>query len=747
MKSNKKISGKKILLRYVLITLIITVGVISSLSVFYLKKYKQSENLKVSRMIAGNFAEKITFKFEKAILTSQLIAQIINNNNNISENLKNTLINILKSNKETEELFLFLGDISLLKNKKDIFLQDSSENYNFLSLIKTKNNIRYSNFVTNEIIINQPDLNKLLNSKSTLITEPFKINNGKKTENVIGFISPVRKKTKLTGFVAVCYKTKTFTSFISENKQTKCNFILLSPQKNIISQSGNIRNTGKNILNIHGKESELYNKSHLKNESFSGSVLKINPAGSESAFEFISSYNNPVNKGHTDLLIIFIISFIILFAGILFILYITNKIFEPFKKILSSVEKLSKGENIEESINSFQYEYKDAAENLNKISKYQDETAAFAEQIISENFDIALKERSKYDKSSKSLNKISKYLKDKKQKQTAKEKETSLQLWMRKGRFEISEAERYSSKDIEDLSFNIIRSIVNYIDALMGGIYLYDKNNEEISLVAAYAYDKQKHFNANFKPGEGIVGACVLEKKKVILSSIPEDYIKIATGLGSGRPSFIAVIPIFFKNEINAVIEVAFMNKPEDYKIEFIEQLSDSIGSWIDASLISTKTGELLSISQKQTQELAEKENELNKKVIELQEIQEKTAEINTRYESMLNAVNQTIMTVEYSLDGTINNCNSVYTKIMGFEPEDIKGKNVLEIVKDQSEELKETIEKVKKGNSVKKQVKRYTKNGEEKQLTATYTPYYDKDGKISQILFFAFDITNISNT
>jgi len=405
---------------------------------------------------------------------------------------------------------------------------------------------------------------------------------------------------------------------------------------------------------------------------------------------------------------------------------------------------LSKGAIPVENTENLPPEYKNTANNLNEISQFYNEISTFSEHIISGNFDIHLKERSEKDSPAKALNKISDYLKNKKQEQKTEEKETSRQLWMRKGRFEISEAERISSKDIGNLSYNIIRSVVNYIDALMGGIYLYDKENENIELISAYAYETQKHFNVSFKPGEGIVGACILEKKKVVLNNIPEDYIKIATGLGSGTPSFIAVIPIVFKNEINAAVEVAFMNKPEDYKIEFIEQLSDSIGAWIDASLVSTKTGELLEMSQKQTQELAEKEDELNKKVTELQEIQEKTAEINTRYESILNAVNQTIMTVEYTLEGTIINCNSVYTDIMGFEANDIKGKNVSELVKDQSESLKQIIEEVKTGKTIKKEVKRYTKDGKEKTLTATYTPYLDKEGKIIQILFFAIDLTNI---
>ncbi|RLD52603.1 MAG: hypothetical protein DRI94_02595 [Bacteroidetes bacterium] len=748
MKLNKSISINKLLIRIVLITFILSVGIISTVSVFNLKAYKQNQDIKINTVTAEKFSESITGEFEKAILTTQLISRIITNvNTDISEELKTKLEKLIKSDKGIQGLFVFIGDPSLYTDSKNKLFRDTTDNFSTLSINKTGNTVHSSFFDTDELKINSLDFNRLTKNTDILISEPFKIKTGKKSEYVLGFTSPLYHRNKITGFISVRYRTQSLVSKINSNKHSECNFILLSPNKSIIAYSGNTQNIGKNILNLHGKEFNLYSQLHQTKQHIPGNITKILPPDTNTEFEFLSSCKAPSDKKYGNLLILFIvISSAVLIIGILLLFYFIRKSFLPYKRLINSIEMLSKGTNPIENTGNLPPEYKNTANNLNKISQFYNDISAFTEHIISGNFDIHLKERSENDSPSKALNKISDYLKEKKQEQTTEEKETSLQLWMRKGRFEISEAERISSKDIGNLSYNIIRSVVNYIDALMGGIYLYDKENENIELISAYAYETQKHFNVSFKPGEGIVGACILEKKKVVLNNIPEDYIKIATGLGSGTPAFIAVIPIVFKNEINAAVEVAFMNKPEDYKIEFIEQLSDSIGAWIDASLVSTKTGELLEISQKQTQELADKEDELNKKVTELQEIQEKTAEINTRYESILNAVNQTIMTVEYTLDGTIITCNSVYTDIMGFEPEDIKGKNVLEIVQDQSESLKQIIEEVKTGKTIKKEVKRYTKDGKEKTLTATYTPYLDKEGKIAQILFFAFDISNINN-
>lgn len=745
MNLNKDISAKKLLIRYVLITLILSTSIISTVFVFNLKNYKHNQDLKNNKIISGKISEKITAEFEKAILTTQLISQNIKNKDNgISEEIKTNLVNIIKYDKKIKGIFLFLGNPSLFSYNREKFLQDTSETLKTLSLIKIGKSIQPSSFYSNDFKINQLNTEKLTKSKETLISEPFKIITGKKSEYIISFTSPILNKKNITGFISVYYNTQSFISGITSNKLSECNFILLSPQKKIIINSENPQNIGKNILNLHGKEYNLYTQLHQNNKKITGNISKIILVDSE--FEFLSSCKIPFDSNYRNFLILYLsFSFVVLITGILFLLYIFKKSFLPFKKIFNSIEILSKGGSNIEKTKKLKNEFKKVTDSLNKISEFNNKISIFAEQIISGNFNEHLKERSEFDNSAKALNKISNYFKERKYKQEKEEKEISLQLWMRKGRFEISEAERISSKEIADLSYNIIRSIVNYIDALMGAIYLYDNVKEKIELVAAYAYDKQKHFNASFKPGEGIVGACILEKEKIVLNNIPEDYIKITTGLGSGSPSYIAVIPIVFRNEINAAVEVAFMNKPDDYKIEFIEQIGDSIGSWIDASIISTKTGELLEISQQQTKKLAEKEDELNKKVIELQKIQEKTENINAKYKSVLNAINESVMTVEYTPEGTIITCNKVYSDIMGFDAEEIKGKNVSDIVKDQTDSLLKIIEDVKKGKTIKTQVKRYTKSGEEKHLTAVYTPYYNKERKISQILFFAFDISNVN--
>jgi len=63
--------------------------------------------------------------------------------------------------------------------------------------------------------------------------------------------------------------------------------------------------------------------------------------------------------------------------------------------------------------------------------------------------------------------------------------------------------------------------------------------------------------------------------------------------------------------------------------------------------------------------------------------------------------------------------------------------------VKTEREELETVIKNVSTtGEFYEKEMKRFTKSGDVRWLWSTYTPYYNYEGKITKILYFAIDIT-----
>ena len=60
-----------------------------------------------------------------------------------------------------------------------------------------------------------------------------------------------------------------------------------------------------------------------------------------------------------------------------------------------------------------------------------------------------------------------------------------------------------------------------------------------------------------FRFGQGLVGQCAREKQRILVTDVPEDYVKISSSLGDGTPLSIVVLPVLFEGEVKAVIELA----------------------------------------------------------------------------------------------------------------------------------------------------------------------------------------------
>jgi ligand-binding sensor domain-containing protein len=194
------------------------------------------------------------------------------------------------------------------------------------------------------------------------------------------------------------------------------------------------------------------------------------------------------------------------------------------------------------------------------------------------------------------------------------------------------------SKEKEDvalLSQHIISKLVEYIEANIGGIYILndiDKDNPVLELTGSYAYEKEIKAKKNLLTEEGQVGACYRSKETVIMKELPDDYMKIKSGLGEVNPRFLALIPIKLDTEILGVIELASFHVIEKYKINFIEKLSENIFSVIANIRANKIVKEMYQQTQMQAEELQSQEEEMRQNMEEMLATQEET----TRKEELL---------------------------------------------------------------------------------------------------------------
>src|SRR5213079_515839 len=137
-------------------------------------------------------------------------------------------------------------------------------------------------------------------------------------------------------------------------------------------------------------------------------------------------------------------------------------------------------------------------------------------------------------------------------------------------------------KDLLTVGRLILSELAPVVSAHQGVFYMMDnaKASDEpaLKLLASYAYKERKHVDNRYKLGEGIVGQCALEKEKILLTNVPHDYIKIASGLGEAKPLNMIVLPIVFEGQVKAVMELASFDRFNPTHETFLDQLTEPIG-------------------------------------------------------------------------------------------------------------------------------------------------------------------------
>jgi len=176
-------------------------------------------------------------------------------------------------------------------------------------------------------------------------------------------------------------------------------------------------------------------------------------------------------------------------------------------------------------------------------------------------------------------------------------------------------------KDLDTVARLIMSELTPLVQARQGAFFVMQQENgsgSALRLIASYAYKERKHVNNLWHLGEGLVGQAALEKKPILLSNVPPDYIQITSGLGEAPPRNIIVLPILFEGEVKAVVELASFLPFSQIHQTFLDQLQESIGVVLNMIAANMRTEVLLQQSQKLTQELQSQSEELKRQQDEL---------------------------------------------------------------------------------------------------------------------------------
>ncbi|MEV5831385.1 HAMP domain-containing protein [Spirillospora sp. NPDC052242] len=188
-------------------------------------------------------------------------------------------------------------------------------------------------------------------------------------------------------------------------------------------------------------------------------------------------------------------------------------------------------------------------------------------------------------------------------------------------------------RDLQQVANLIIRELTPTASAQYGAFYLAEPSGEETELVLIAGYGTRRRTQKGtlrFAFGEGLVGQAAQERRPLLISEAPADYVKIGSGLGEASPVNIIVLPIVFEGTVLGAIELASFGRFTDVHLAFFSQLIETIGVTLNTISANTRTEALLAESQRLAGELQERSDELQRQQAELRhsntELEEKAA-------------------------------------------------------------------------------------------------------------------------
>ncbi|MCP4266701.1 MAG: HAMP domain-containing protein, partial [Candidatus Brocadiaceae bacterium] len=183
------------------------------------------------------------------------------------------------------------------------------------------------------------------------------------------------------------------------------------------------------------------------------------------------------------------------------------------------------------------------------------------------------------------------------------------QDWLKNGQMELS-ARISGVQDIGIMGAIIINYIAEYLNVQVGTLYIVDKENH-LKLISTHAYTSRKTLANELIFGEGLVGQAALEKKPIILTNCPEDYICISSGIRDTVPNNIVVFPLQADNVVKGVIELGSIREISDNDLVFLKQVSEFIAITIGSIASRMKVNALLTHTQEQAESLQAQQEEL----------------------------------------------------------------------------------------------------------------------------------------
>ena len=203
-------------------------------------------------------------------------------------------------------------------------------------------------------------------------------------------------------------------------------------------------------------------------------------------------------------------------------------------------------------------------------------------------------------------------------------------------------------RDLTTVGRLLLSELTPLVNAHQGVIYqIESEETQDLKLLSAYADDGANGHPQALRMGEGLIGQCAVDKRRMLITEMPENTVPISSALFKVRPRNNIVLPVLFENQVKAVIELASIQEFTTLQTMFLEQLTTSIGIVLNSIEATMQTEGLLKQSQQLAGELQAQQKVLQQTNEQLEQKAQQLAERNVEVERKNQEIEQARRSLE----------------------------------------------------------------------------------------------------
>ena len=162
------------------------------------------------------------------------------------------------------------------------------------------------------------------------------------------------------------------------------------------------------------------------------------------------------------------------------------------------------------------------------------------------------------------------------------------------------------SASLSDFGQRVLAKLMPLLGGGVAGFYVWEKDPGRLRRLASYGISDIAGAQESFSLGEGLVGECARQRGSTVLTNLPPDYLRIASGSGGAAPVQAVCYPLMSDDDLVGVVEFASFRAFSGRETALLEELLPVVAMSLQVLSHSIATEELLVQTREQAQQLEE---------------------------------------------------------------------------------------------------------------------------------------------